>query len=43
VKPFNEGIASFTLGVFSTMGGYCKANAFNACCTHGGARSNNKT
>jgi hypothetical protein len=40
VKPFNEGIASFTLGVFSTMGGYCKANA---CSTHGGARSNNQT
>jgi len=38
VKPPNEGIVGFTSGVFSTMGGYCKANTFNAYCTHGGPR-----
>ncbi len=31
-----EGIASFTLGVFSTMVRYCKANTFNAVVHMGG-------
>ncbi len=30
VKPPNEGIASFALRVFSTMGRYYKVNTFNA-------------
>jgi len=41
MKPPNEGIASSALGEFSIIKGYCKANTFNACCTHGGPRSNN--
>jgi hypothetical protein len=41
VKPPNESIVG-SLGMFSMMGGYCKANTFNACCTHRGPRSNNR-
>jgi len=42
VKPPNEAIASSAWGVFFHMGGYCKANTFNACCTHGGPILNNQ-
>jgi hypothetical protein len=41
VKPPNESIIGYISGMFSTMGGgggYCKANIFNACHTHGGPR-----
>jgi len=38
VKPPNEGIVGSTLGVFSTIGGNCKAITFNAYRTHGGPR-----